>query len=228
MASAARAALLVLACAGLAAARPLVRNVRTDDEFRKLLKHHAEVRARASAARGATLEPARAAARGGCAARAQAAHGSRHRPTDGPRPAGDWASRHHRLLQRRVRALPPGERARARSARPLRRAGGQTGRPRARGHGRCVRTSGGFGGGAPVCGDGVRARGRWRPSTSKWLSSTRTRRCLPRSTSTPTTRPRPRSRSGTLPPFFRIPPSEHTPRPWGHSPRAATPQQHVQ
>ncbi len=44
-ASLARSALLFVACAGLAAARPLVRNVKTDDEFRKLLKHHAEVRA---------------------------------------------------------------------------------------------------------------------------------------------------------------------------------------
>ena len=41
--SAARAALLLLACAGLAAARPLVRNIKTDAEFKKLLKHHAEV-----------------------------------------------------------------------------------------------------------------------------------------------------------------------------------------
>ena len=40
---AARAALLLLACAGLAAARPLVRNIKTDAEFKKLLKHHAEV-----------------------------------------------------------------------------------------------------------------------------------------------------------------------------------------
>lgn len=35
--------LAMLACVSLARARPLVRNVKTDDEFRKLLKHHAEV-----------------------------------------------------------------------------------------------------------------------------------------------------------------------------------------
>jgi hypothetical protein len=42
----ARSALTMLAmlvCVSLARARPLVRNVKTDDEFRKLLKHHAEV-----------------------------------------------------------------------------------------------------------------------------------------------------------------------------------------
>ena len=34
---------LVLACIlCVASARPLVRNVRTNDEFKKLLKHHAE------------------------------------------------------------------------------------------------------------------------------------------------------------------------------------------
>lgn len=38
-----RLAVLVLALCGMATARPLVRNVRTDDEFRRLLKHHAEV-----------------------------------------------------------------------------------------------------------------------------------------------------------------------------------------
>ena len=42
---AARVALLLLAFAGLATARPLVRNVKTDAEFKKLLKHHAEVSA---------------------------------------------------------------------------------------------------------------------------------------------------------------------------------------
>ena len=36
-------AVLFLAMAGYATARPLVRLVKTDDEFKKLLKHHAEV-----------------------------------------------------------------------------------------------------------------------------------------------------------------------------------------
>jgi len=43
LSKAARAALLLLALAHLAAARPLVRNIKTDAEFKKLLKHHAEV-----------------------------------------------------------------------------------------------------------------------------------------------------------------------------------------
>ena len=65
-ASLARAALLMVACAGLATARPLVRNVKTDDEFRKLLKHHAEVRAAGVGARDA-----RGSARPACARRSR-------------------------------------------------------------------------------------------------------------------------------------------------------------
>jgi thiol-disulfide isomerase/thioredoxin len=185
-ASWARTALLMVACAGLATARPLVRNVKTDDEFRKLLKHHAEVRAAAVGARDA-----RGSARPACARRYAKPACTRARQS-----AAGCALL--TLCRPQVTGLPVIVDFYSDGCGPCRQVSGQGVRSAA-GHLKmrlCCR--GGPCGRAFVFVDSVRARDRWRPSTSRWQSSTRTRPCLPRSTSTPTTKLLPRSRSGVF------------------------------